>query len=213
MENNVIYISYYTGNQYYRAASESLKKSCESLGLNIHMENVKDLGAYWKNTLYKPSYILDKILEFKKDVVWIDADTQLFSAPHDLREWKSDILFASHTGELSGIKASPLGFKNNSRSIEFLKDWSGTCLNKIKSGDVDFDHDVLKYEIMQKYVGKISAEILGSSGRYIDYTDGSIIMNGISRVPDKDIQTRIVINKNPSRSSEFRKLSIKNYEL
>jgi hypothetical protein len=175
------------------------------------MENVKDLGAYWKNTLYKPSYILDKILEFKKDVVWIDVDTQLFSAPHDLREWKSDILFASHTGELSGIKASPLGFKNNLRSIEFLKDWSETCLNKIKSDDVDFDHDVLKYEIMQKYVGKISAEILGSSEKYIDYTDGSIIMNGISRVPDKDIQMRIVINKNSSRSSEFSKLNIKNY--
>lgn len=211
MENNAIYISYYTGNQYYKSSSESLKKSCESLDLNIHIENVKDLGTYWKNTLYKPLYILEKIMEFNRDVVWIDVDTQIFSAPNDLKKWDSDILFASHTGEINGIKASPLGFKYNSKCLEFLKDWSDVCSSKIRGGEIDFDHDVLKYEIMPKYAGKISAQILGNGERYIDYTDGSIIMNGISRIPDKDVQMRVVINKNSSRSLNFNKLNINDY--
>ena len=61
--NNPLFISYYTKNDYYQECSRNLKSMCDSLGIEIEIAEVRDLGSYWKNTLYKPTYILNKIKE------------------------------------------------------------------------------------------------------------------------------------------------------
>ena len=65
MSKNPIFISYYTGSGYYKKCSDDLLTSCKNLGIDIIIENVKDSGNYWKNTLYKPSYIFNKMVELK----------------------------------------------------------------------------------------------------------------------------------------------------
>lgn len=212
MSKNPIFISYYTGSEYYKKCSDDLLTSCKNLGIDIIIENVKDSGNYWKNTLYKPSYIFNKMVELKSDVIWIDADTKIFSYPECFKNWESDILFASHTGDLNGIKASPLGIKYNDKNLKFVEDWSMVCKNKSENDDVDLDHDLLKYEILPKYTNLISIEIMRDSMDPLDFTNGRVIDNGISRVPGKSNDMRIVINKNARRSIAFDSLNIHNFK-
>ena len=212
MSKNPIFISYYTGNGYYKNCSDDLISSCKNLGIEIVIENVSDSGNYWKNTLYKPSFILEKMNELKSDVIWIDVDTRIFSYSECFKKWGSDILFASHTGDLSGIKASPLGIKYNDKNIEFIKDWSILCRNKSENNDVDLDHDLLKYEILPKYVNSISIEIMNDSMNPSDFTNGRVIDNGISRVSGKSNDMRTVINKNLTRSRLFDSLNINDFK-
>lgn len=199
-------ISFYTGDQYYRNKALDLKKRCHSLDIDIEISEVNNLCEYWKNTLHKPIFIYQKMLEKRKDLIWIDVDTEIFSRHDSMFTWESDLYFASHTGELDGIKASPIGFKFNEICLQFLETWKKSCENKISSGDVDFDHDVLKYDILPRFKGKISLQIMRGDLEAKEFTDGSIINNGNSRVHGKAQQTRDVLRKNISRDSVFNSL-------
>ena len=211
MVENPIFISYHTGNLYYSSCAESLATRIRSLGGEIIMERLSDSGYYWKNTLIKPSFILSKLKELKADLIWIDADTEILSYPQCMKSWESDIFFASHTGDLHGIKASPLGIKYNDRTISFFEKFASICNSKINSNERDLDHDVMKYEIRPDFSGKISIEILGCEGSPVDYTDGKHIKNGVSRVLNKGRETMIVMSKNEKRNSFFNSLNLKNF--
>jgi len=212
MNNSPIFISYHTGSEYYSKCAGRLVSQIESLGGNIIMERLEDSGYYWKNTLKKPEFILNKLKELKKAVIWIDADTDLLGYTDCMKNWESDILTASHTGDLQGIKASPLGVKYNEINIELFSRFSEICISKIASNDVDLDHDILKYEILPLYRERLSLCILSCNGSPLDYTDGKYIRNGVSRMVNKGAETRITMTKNQNRSHSFNSLSINNFK-
>jgi hypothetical protein len=213
MVENPIFISYHTGNPYYSSCAESLVSRIRSLGGEIIMERLDDSGYYWKNTLKKPSFIFSKLQNLKRDLIWIDADTDLLSYTDCMKSWESDIFFASHTGDLQGIKASPMGIKYNARSISFFENLSSACNSKIDSNEIDLDHDVMKYEILPEFTDRLSIEILSCNGTAVDYTDGKYIRNGISRGFNKARETKIVMDKNIKRDIGFRSLSLNNFHV
>ena len=210
--NKPLLISYYTGDGYYKKCSDDLKDMCDSLSIDIEIEKVKDLGNYWKNTLYKPVYILEKIKEKKRDIIWIDVDTRIKKYPDCFKKWNSDLLFSSHTGDLQGIKASPIGFKYNERCLEFLKNWGNKCKEKIDVLEIDMDHDVLKYETIPFFTKRISIEIMKDNYNFKDFSDGEVIDNGISNSYTKHIEVKTVMDKNKKRSVIFNSLNINFFE-
>jgi len=212
IDNNPILISYYTGDQYYEKCSNNLKRLCNNLGIPIMIENTQSLGSYWKNTLQKPSFILKKIEELKRDVIWIDVDTKINEYPECFKSWDTDIILATHTGNLHGIKASPIGIKYNEASINFLKEWEKICLDRINNSDIDLDHDILKYNLLENLIGKITIDIMKDSLDHVDFTNGKIIDNGVSRVPNKSEYMIKVLEKNKRRESGFYRLSLDHFK-
>ena len=210
--NNPIFISYHTGSPYYTECANKLVSQVEKLGGRIIMEKVQDTGYYWKNTLKKPKFILDKLNEIKEDLIWIDADTNLLGYTDCMKNWNSDIFAASHTGDLQGIKASPLGVKYNEKMLDLFSKFSDLCNSKVSTNNVDLDHDILKYEILPLYKEKISIEILGCGGSSVDYTDGKYIKNGVSRVLNKGAETKITMTKNQNRAHQFNSMSMENFK-
>jgi hypothetical protein len=207
-----IFISFYSGDSYYERCSQVLLSKCKSLGIEIDIKRSGGYAEYWKNTLYKPSFIYDKLNLLKKDLVWIDIDTDILEYHSEFKKWDSDILFASHTGDLQGIKASPICIKYNERSMEFLKYLKDLCLEKITKNEIDFDHDVLKYVALPKFKNKLWVDIMRGDGfRSDDFSNGKIINNGISRVRDKNIYVREVLRKNIKRTKEFDSCSLKDF--
>jgi hypothetical protein len=196
-------ISFYTGDPYYASKASELKNRCYSLGIEVEISEVRNQGDYWKNTLYKPVFIYKNLIEKKEDLIWIDVDTEIVSKNSEMFNWTSDLYFASHTGEMDGIKASPIGFRFNDRTLSFVDEWKRCCELKISSGDVDFDHDVLKYDILPQFKGRVSLQIMKGNLEAKEFTNGVIINNGNSRVHGKAQQTRHVLRKNNSRSSLF----------
>jgi hypothetical protein len=162
--------------------------------------------------LSKPSFILAKLKELQRDLIWIDADTELLAYNDCMKSWESDLVGASHTGDLQGIKASPLCIKYNERTLELFGVFSKVANERISSNYIDLDHDLLKFEILPQFVNKISVDLLQCSGQAIDYTDGRFIRNGISRVMNKGPETRIVMNKNDTRNSTFMSLTLENFK-
>lgn len=211
---NPIFISYFTGDDYYDKCADILKNDLYKMGIPFNIEKVQDRGTYWKNTLYKPSFILENIKKYKRDLIWIDVDTKISIYHEKFKKWEKDILMCSHTGNLDGIKASPLGFKYNERSLDFLKYWENDCKTMIEKNDIDLDHDILKYETLCNFINRISIEIASGEGfKASDFTDGRIIKNGISRTTGKGHEMKKVINKNEDRKNRFDVLEIKDFIL
>ncbi len=206
-----IFVSYHTGDSYYSTCAENLVSSIRSLGAEIIMERSHDTGYYWKNTLKKPGFILSKMEELKRDLIWIDADTNIFGYTDCMKKWESDIMLASHTGDLQGIKASPMCIKYNEKTLQFFKKFTDLCNLKIESNELDLDHDILKYEMLPDYNGKIRLSVLGCDGNPSDYTDGKYIRNGISRGANKGREVHSVTLKNSSRDLKFRMLSLNDF--
>jgi hypothetical protein len=211
---NPLFISFYSGDSYYENCSRSLLNNCKNLGIEIEIEKSGGYREYWKNTLHKPSFIYDKLKSLKRDLVWIDVDTNILSYHECFKKWDCDILFSSHTGDIEGIKASPLCIKYNDRTLDFIGNLKDLCDLKIKSNDIDLDHDVLKYEILPKFKGRIWIDVMNDKKlKASDFSDGVIINNGISRVKDKSIHMSEVIRKNSRRRSDFESLILKDFIL
>lgn len=210
MSDRPVFISFHTGDRFYRDGAARLGRRCAALGIPLLIERLEG-AEYWTNTLRKPPFILEKVRELRRDLFWIDADTSL-NEDHDcFRAVSGDLAFASHTGTLRGIKASPIGVRYTDASLRFLSCWSEECLARIRRHDVDLDHDVLKYDVLPRFRGRISLSLMTDGVSPRNFTDGRFIANGLSRVPGKAQALGAVFAKNARRAHAFDALGLHDF--
>lgn len=182
---NTTFITFYSDPQfssYYSDGYNKLKQSCISLGITLVGEKIPFNKEYKNMCLFKPTFILSKLLELKQDIIWIDADTILKNAPKEFEDTEHDLIGASHLTGIENIKASPLFFKNNNIIIDLLNKWKEICDYKIVNNLHDLDHDILKRHIVPVFKDKLKYKILNN-----EYCNGYYIDNGVSRSQSKSI--------------------------
>lgn len=180
---NTTFITFYSDpdcSSYYRDGYNKLKQSCISLGIALIGENLPFNKEYKNMCLYKPTFILNKLLELKQNIIWIDADTTLKKSPTQFEDDESDLIGASHRTGIENIKASPLFFKYTDVIIDLLVKWKDICDYKIKNNLHDLDHDILKREIIPIFKNKLKYKILNN-----EYCNGQYIHNGVSKSKSK----------------------------
>lgn len=181
---NTTFITFYSDPQfssYYSDGYNKLKQSCISLGITLVGEKIPFNKEYKNMCLFKPTFILNKLLELKQDVIWIDADTTLKNAPKEFEDTEHDLIGASHLTGIENIKASPLFFKNNNIIIDLLNKWKEICDYKIVNNLHDLDHDILKRHIVPVFKDKLKYKILNN-----EYCNGYYIDNGVSKSRSKN---------------------------
>jgi hypothetical protein len=184
---------------YYSDHAELLKETC--IGFNISHDIVKleSRGSYMLNCLAKPQFIKDMMVKHNCPLIWMDCDTMLkepFTVFDDITE---DIGFATHTGCISGIKASPIFFNNTNNFTLIIDEWISACEEGLRSNSVELDHDALKHVVLPKIHKDISIFLIKEN--YNDYCDGKYIKNGNSHVIGKqEIHRKIskINNRRPS---------------
>lgn len=90
-------VSFHTGGFYERDAFE-LVRSCQLFHVPYHVEAVKDLGTWTKNTKYKPQHLLNVESQFPGAILWLDADARVRSAPHLLWNLTSRVAYCKLDG-------------------------------------------------------------------------------------------------------------------
>ncbi|MDE3045252.1 MAG: hypothetical protein KGJ02_01210 [Verrucomicrobiota bacterium] len=74
-------ISYFTRGTLYEKDAQELLHSCHRHGVEIDLEPVDSLGSWDRNCCYKPTFILRKLRQHQRPVVWVDADALLLQKP------------------------------------------------------------------------------------------------------------------------------------
>lgn len=116
---------------------------------------------------------------------------------------------ASHSGDLTGVKASPIGFAYNPRTMAFVAAWAEACEARLAADDIDLDHDILKYEVLPAFAGLVPPRLMGNPAHPRELTEGRILTSGLSRKSAAEISPMLARNR--GRSAAFEALRIEDF--
>lgn len=101
MDKNLmpIIVSYYTiDTPYEQVAHKHLIPSLEKFELKYDVEAVPHLGSWKQNTDYKATFIFRKLQEYKKPIIWLDADAQVMKYPELFQTLDCDMAVHYYAG-------------------------------------------------------------------------------------------------------------------
>jgi hypothetical protein len=142
-------ISFYSEPEtgtYYTDSADRLRRRCEELGIDYHIEHRESAGSWIRNTREKPAFILECLQRLSGPLLWVDVDSIVHSKP-DLALY-SDVDFAAapFTGKSKLvppliIRGTTLLFNPTPAALELVKEWNKTC--KLQVNENYGDHRLL----------------------------------------------------------------------
>ncbi len=187
----MIFISYYTPGNYEKVMNSCLRPCLEAWDLKHYIEEVPDLGDWYKNTSFKSKFVLKCLEKFKEDIIFLDADATIEEFPQLLFEipkecdiavhmldwrlhWKNE-KGHSHREFLSGT----MFMRYTPEMLEIVKDWGEQCDNvpgiieqKILGNLIKESTAVNLYELPASYCA-----IINHSGEIPKYIEKPVILH------------------------------------
>ena len=120
---------------FYKDRMTLLTEQLNSFGHQLNAEHIDfkklNLEQWDKLTLFKPVFILEKLLQYKEPVLWIDADALVRAKITEFDNVNCDIGFAIREHDNKTPHAAVLYFAYTPKSIEFLEQWKKLCKEKM----------------------------------------------------------------------------------
>jgi hypothetical protein len=147
-------ISFYSdvdGRTYYSDHAKRLATNLLEYNIPFNIQHKESKGSYRSNCLFKPRFILEKMNEYRKPLLWLDIDSIVHKelTVFDQFSDKVDIGFAftkTPTKEDPTIgypKASPIYVNYTPKTLEFMYKWVEMSESVEKQSNKLFDHEVL----------------------------------------------------------------------
>jgi hypothetical protein len=140
-----VVVSYFTRGTCYETEAEALRLSCEQVGLEYRIEGIEPFGKWHEHTCHKPIYILEKMKELRRPIVWIDADAEVVKRPVfdfdcDIGVRICDAYPADHP---SHVYAGTVYLDWNEKALAFVEAWAAECRRAMTAGEFTVDQQVL----------------------------------------------------------------------
>lgn len=146
-------VSYYTKNTGYEKEAENLIASCKEHSLPCQIDPIDSLGSWEKNCCYKPRYLLEKLKNIGKPLLWLDVDASIAQKPTLFETIECDIalriveeLPQSHPSKMiSGtiyINSTPATFK-------ILELWEMECCRMFKKEEGEVWDQIALRNVLQ----------------------------------------------------------------
>jgi hypothetical protein len=151
---NTLLVSFYSdvdGRTYYSDHARRLSQNLKDFDIPHDIRHMPSKGSYRSNCLAKPRFILDKMNEYRRPIVWLDVDSlvhkklSVFDEFHD----KVDIGMAfpkiptQEDPTVGFPKASPIYVNYTPKTLEFMYKWVEAAENVEQRASILFDHEVL----------------------------------------------------------------------
>jgi hypothetical protein len=123
-----VIISFYTLNTPYQLEVQNLIDSCKKFGLETDIEGVESFGSWELNCAYKPFFILKKLNELQRPVLWVDADGVFVREPSWQEAFEADLAVRQELvaeDHPSRVISSTVFARESSKSL--LRLWCQMC--------------------------------------------------------------------------------------
>jgi hypothetical protein len=124
-------ISFYTKDTPYQLNAHHLSASCEKFGLKSHIEGIDSHGSWELNCAYKPFFIAQKLQQFQRPVLWVDADAVFVRKPKPLKVFENDFAVYSEADlapdHPSKIRSGTIFINYTEKGMGVLKNWAQEC--------------------------------------------------------------------------------------
>ena len=184
----VSFFSDVDGTTYYSDHAKRLIEECEKLNVPYDIKEKPSHGAYQKNCLSKPRFLLNKLHEKRRPFLWLDVDTYLMKDPDifDTFPPHFDIGFATSLPQISGVKASPIFVNNTPNAEKFLESWDDHAKMALLHEKKYFDHEPL-FSIISVYMEQMRIGFAGPEYCVWPHQqkEDTVMMMGLSDVESK----------------------------
>lgn len=143
--NDWIIVSYYTIGTFYKDLAKRFIESLKKYEVTYYVEGVPNLNDWYRNTNYKPSFLLNMLEKFPdKNVIWIDCDAELLWYPMLFDSLDCDIAAHEFDRGLYQIRrkdwpkellSGTLFLRNNERVRNIVEKWARECKNNPRIWD------------------------------------------------------------------------------
>ena len=124
-------VSFYTKDTPYQLDAHHLKASCEKFHLEHQIEGIDSHGSWELNCAFKPFFIAEKLRQFKRPVLWVDADAVFVQKPKLLKVFSKDFAVYSQEdlplGHPSKVRSGTIYVNHTPQGMEILKNWAHEC--------------------------------------------------------------------------------------
>jgi len=123
-------VSYFTKDSLYEKEAENLILSCNKFNLDYHIEAAPSFGSWEKNCCFKPFFLLEKLYQLQKPLLWIDVDAVFVQKPKE-EQWEKSCDIAVRFFESNRIAdktfSGTVFINYTPKSIQLLHMWSDEC--------------------------------------------------------------------------------------
>ena len=158
-------ISYYTENTPYEEEIKGLISSCEKHGLEYSIDPIPNFGTWEKNCCFKPKYILKKLIDLQRPVLWIDADAIIYQKPTLFETLDADvavrIVEEVPNDHPSKMISGTLFFNHTPAAIQTLQEWDEETEKLLQNDPGLWDQVSLRNVLLHT-----SATVCPLDGRY-----------------------------------------------
>lgn len=146
-------VSYYTENTPYEREVVGLIESCEKLDLEISVDAIPNFGSWEKNCCFKPKYLLQKLQQCKKPILWLDADAIVLQKPSLFETLEKDI--ALHVSDTlpndhpSKMTSGTLFINYTQESMRLLEAWSEETDTLFQQNPQLWDQETLRNVLLE----------------------------------------------------------------
>ncbi|HEX4839686.1 MAG TPA: putative nucleotide-diphospho-sugar transferase [Rhabdochlamydiaceae bacterium] len=124
-------ISFYTKETPYQLDAHHLMASCDQFGLEHHIEGIDSHGSWELNCAFKPFFIAQKLQQFKRPVLWVDADGVFARKPTPLKVFEKDFAVYAQaelpSNHPSKIRSGTIYVNATEKGMDVLKKWAQEC--------------------------------------------------------------------------------------
>lgn len=135
MKEDFIVVGYYTKDTLYEARAATLQKSLEKYKVPFYLERIDDLGGWYANTCYKPTFLKEMLEKFSDhNIIYVDCDAEFFAFPELFNSFEGNIgvyLFdrSCYSKSAKGfeILSGTIFLRNNTEVKQMVEDWEQEC--------------------------------------------------------------------------------------
>ena len=152
LDKKPLIISFYTKDTLYKEESKDLAASCEKLGLEYEISGVENLGSWQANCCQKAEFILQKLEEHKRPVIWTDVDSVIMQMPTILLECKADCALRVNDNvavdDPSKILSGTMFFNDTASAKKLLTLWKKECEKQLLKTGMVYDQVCLRKVVL-----------------------------------------------------------------
>ena len=137
-----IVIGYYTEKTLYERKAKTLINTLDLYKILYYIEAIDNLGSWYKNTNYKPTFIKRMLKKFSdSDIIYVDVDARFLRYPSLFDGLNCDI--AVHEFDCSNwprgkgteVLSGTIFLRNNERVFNLVERWESECKKNPKVWD------------------------------------------------------------------------------